>query len=360
MSASSTRPSYAAVLRMPCAKRTFTAAVVGRLSYGMVSLTVMLAVSRATGSYAVAGTVMALFGAASVFLTPLRAALIDRHGPRRALLPMAGLYAGLLGVLAAVGWRPGAPPALLGVVAVAAGSCTPPLGAAMRAVWGELIADRRLLQRAYSLDGGAEELTFVTGPLLVGLVVGFAPPAAGVAVSAVLVGAGTLGFAMSPAVRGVAVRASRVRLRMRGWRGLLQPVVVAGGVGLALGAVELLVLAFAEQRQHGDDTVAWVLAALSAGSAVGGLLNGAVNWRVSARIRLPLLAVGLALALGAAGWAPGLVTLSAAMAVAGLFVAPALTTSYLLADEAGAWAGGCLLYTSDAADDLRSVGVGGG
>jgi MFS family permease len=105
-------------------------------------------------------------------------------------------------------------------------------------------------------------------------------------------------------------------------------------VGLALGAVELLVLAFAEQRQHGDDTVAWVLAALSAGSAVGGLVNGAVNWRVSARVRLPLLAVGLALALGAAGWAPGLLTLSAAMAVAGLFVAPALTTSYLLADEA--------------------------
>ncbi|TLS40992.1 MFS transporter [Streptomyces montanus] len=335
MSASSTRPSYAAVLRMPYATRTFAAAVVGRLSYGMVSLAVMMAVSRATGSYAVAGTVMALFGAASVFLTPLRAALVDRHGPRRALLPMAALYAGLLGVLAAVSWRPGASPALLTVVAVAAGACTPPLGATMRAVWGELIADRRLLQRAYSLDGVAEELTFVTGPLLMGVVVRFAPPAAGVAVSAALVGAGTLGFVMSPAVRGVAVRASRVRLRMRGRRGgLLQPVAVAGGVGLALGAVELLVLAFAGQRHHGDDTVAWVLAALSAGSAVGGLLNGAVNWRVSARVRLPLLAVGLALALGAAGWAPGLVTLSAAMAVAGLFVAPALITSYLLADEA--------------------------
>jgi MFS family permease len=121
---------------------------------------------------------------------------------------------------------------------------------------------------------------------------------------------------------------------------------VAAGVGLSLGAVDLLVLAFAEQRQHGDAVVAWVLAALSVGSAVGGLVNGAVNWRVSARVRLPLLAVGLAFALGAAGLAPGLLTLSAAVAVAGLFVAPALTTSYLLADEsappghrvqAGAW-----------------------
>ena len=336
MSASSTRPSYAAVLRMPHATRTFTAALVGRLSYGMVSLAVLLAVSRATGSYAAAGAVMALFGAASVFLSPLRAALVDRHGPRRALLPMAALYAGLLGTLAAATWRPGAPAAVLGTVAVAAGACTPPLGPTMRAVWGELVTDRRLLQRAYSLDGVAEELLFVSGPLLVGVLVGFAPPAAGVAVSALLVGIGTLAFVTSPAVKSVAVRASRVRARMRIERGLVRPVVVAAGVGLSLGAVDLLVLAFAEQRGHGDDTVAWIFAALSAGSAVGGLLYGAVEWRTGTRVRLPALTAGLGLALAVAGLAPGLATLTGAVVCAGFFVAPALTTAYLVADESAA------------------------
>ncbi|MEU9961646.1 MFS transporter [Streptomyces sp. NPDC050982] len=356
MSASSTRPSYAAVLRMPHATRTFTAALLGRLSYGMVSLAVLLAVSRATGSYAVAGTVMALFGAASVFLSPLRAALVDRHGPHRALLPMAALYAGLLGTLAAATWRPGAPAAVLGAVAVAAGACTPPLGPTMRAVWGELVTDRRLLQRAYSLDGVAEELLFVSGPLLVGVVVRFAPPAAGVAVSGLLVGIGTLAFVTSPAVRSVAVQASRVRartqmrkrmrMRMRIGGGLVQPVVVAAGVGLSLGAVDLLVLAFAEQRGHGDDAVAWIFAALSAGSAVGGLLYGTVEWRAGARTRLPALTAGVGLTLAVAGLAPGLVTLTVAVVCAGFFVAPALTTAYLVADEtaapgarvqAGAW-----------------------
>ncbi|MEU9185874.1 MFS transporter [Streptomyces sp. NPDC048484] len=340
MSASSTRPSYAAVLRMPHAARTFTAALVGRLSYGMVSLAVMLAVSRATGSYAAAGVVVALFGAASVFLSPLRAALVDRHGPRRALLPMAALYAGLLGTLAAATWRPGAPAALLGVVAGAAGACTPPLGPTMRAVWGELVTDRRLLQRAYSLDGVAEELLFVSGPLLVGVVVRFAPPAAGVAVSALLVGIGTLAFVTSPVVKSVAVRSSRVRVgmrvRVRIGRGIVQPVVVAAGVGLSLGAVDLLVLAFAEQRGHGDDTVAWIFAALSAGSAVGGLLYGAVEWRAGARVRLPALMAGLGLALAAAGLAPGLAALTGAVVCAGFFVAPALTTAYLVADESAA------------------------
>lgn len=79
--------SYARVLRLPHARRTFATALLGRLSYGVVPLSVMLAVIRASGSYAVAGAVMALFGATVVLLAPARAALIDRHGPRRALVP---------------------------------------------------------------------------------------------------------------------------------------------------------------------------------------------------------------------------------------------------------------------------------
>jgi MFS family permease len=335
MSANLPRPSYAALFHIP---HTFTASLVGRLSYGLVSLAMMLTVTRATGSYAVAGTVMALFGAMSVFLSPARAALIDRYGPRRALTPMACLYATLLAAFAAAAWRPGAPAVVLGALAVAAGTCTPPLGPTMRAVWGEVVEDKLLLQRAYSLDGVAEEILFVSGPLLVGAVVQVAPPAAGVALSALLVWAGTLAFVLSPVVAGVRAAAgkksARFGSRSRGGRVLVQPVVVAAGVGLSLGAIDLLVMAFARQRHHGDDMVAWVLAALSVGSALGGLLNGAVNWRRSARVRLPLQVGGLGLALLAAGPAPGLGTLTLAVTCAGFFVAPALTTSYLIADEA--------------------------
>nr|WSY51717.1 MFS transporter [Streptomyces sp. NBC_00886] len=352
MSASSSTPtsacpSYAAVLRVPYARRTFAAALAGRLSYGTVSPAVLLAVVRSTGSYAAAGTIMALFGATAVLLMPLRAALVDRHGPRRALLPMALLYGGLLCVLAAVTWRPGTPEVVLGTVAALTGMCAPPLGPTMRSVWAELVGDRGLLQRAYSLDGVAEELLYVVGPLAVGAVLGFAPPAAGVLLSAALIAVGTFAFVRSPALAWVRVPAGdRPGLRLVGVRGLLGPVVVAAGMGLALSAVYLLVMAFAEQRGYGDDVVPWVLAALSAGSAVGGLLNGAVNWRGAARVRLAGAALGLGLALAAAGLASGLWSLTVAVGCAGFFVAPALTTAYLLADEvaapeartqAGAW-----------------------
>ncbi|MFI7388557.1 MFS transporter [Streptomyces sp. NPDC049813] len=323
---------YAAVLRTPYALRTFGAALLGRLSYGTVSLSLMLAAKAATGSYAVAGTVMAVFGTASVLLSPLRARFIDRYGPRRALTPMALGYAALLGVVAAVTWRPGAPGPLLAVLALCAGAATPPLGPTMRTVWSRLLPDRRLLQRAYSLDGVAEELLFVSGPLVVGVLVLFAPPASGIALSAGLVAAGTLMFVASPLVGAVppADRARRERGRVVGR--LARPVAVVLGAGVALGAADLLVLAFAEDRGRAD-AAAWVLAALSAGSAVGGLANGAVDWRRPAAHRLTLAALGLAASLGAAALAPGLLVLAGAAACVGLFVTPALTTAYLIADE---------------------------
>lgn len=348
-------PSYATVLRTPHATRTFGAALLGRLSYGMVSLSLMLAVNASTGSYSVAGAVMAVFGATSVFLSPARAALIDRYGPRRVLPPLAGLYAVLLAALAYATWRPGAPAFLLGVLTAAAGASTPPLGPVMRTLWSDLVADRELLRRAYSLDGVAEELLFVSGPLLVGLVVRSAPPAAGVAISAALVFVGTLALVSSPAVRGRGSAAPEdtaagtdvppAGRRLLGIVGLRRAVLVTAAVGLCLGGLDLLVVAFAEQR-HQSGAVSWVLAALSAGSAVGGLAYGAVSWRASNRVRLPLLAVGLGVTMAGAGLSPNVYVLVVVTAVAGLFIAPALTTAYLIADEsvgagsrtqAGAW-----------------------
>ncbi|MEW2129687.1 MFS transporter [Streptomyces sp. NPDC005435] len=337
-------PSYAAVLRAPHARRTFAAALTGRFSYGVAPLAILLSVNRATGSYAVSGVVMSLFGGAAVFLMPLRASLADRYGARRALLPMATLYAVLLCVLAALAWRPGAPAVLIGAAAALAGACAPPLGPVMRALWSELVTDRQLRHRAYSLDGVAEELLFVSGPVLVGVLVTWAPPASGILLGALLVVAGTAAFVTSPAMTGPRPRSGRTRLG--GVPGLTAPVVVAAGAGLALSGVDLLVTAYVAQRSDDTALVPWILGALSVGSVLGGLANGAIDWRRSARARLAWFATGLGLVSAAAGLAPGLWTLTAAMLCTGAFVAPTLTTAYLLADElspeatrtrAGAW-----------------------
>lgn len=119
-----------------------------------------------------------------------------------------------------------------------------------------------------------------------------------------------------------------------------------GVVGLCLGAVDLLAIAFTERR-HQPEAVSWALAALSAGSAVGGLVHGTVSWRLPHRTRLPRLAAALGVLLALAGLAPGVTVFTVVVGCAGLFVSPAITSAYLLADEsatagrrtrAGAWA----------------------
>ncbi|WP_018544545.1 MFS transporter [Streptomyces sp. LaPpAH-108] len=345
-------PSYAAVLRVPHARRTFAAALTGRFSNGVIPLAVLLSVNRATGSYAVSGAVMSLFGGVAVLLMPVRASLVDRYGARRALPPMAALYAVLLCVLAVLVWRPGVPAPLIGTAAALAGACVPPLGPVMRAVWSALVADRQLQRRAYSLDGVAEELLFVSGPVLVGALITWAPPASGILLGALLVVGGTAAFVTSPAMAGPRTgsrpgpRATARRSRSGGVPGLLVPVAVAAGAGLALSGVELLVTAYAERGSYDAALVPWVLGALSAGSALGGLVNGAIDWRLSARARLAGFTAALGLVITVAGLAPGLWTLTAAMVCTGVFIAPTLTTAYLLADEtapedartrAGAW-----------------------
>ncbi|GAB3969938.1 MFS transporter [Actinoallomurus acanthiterrae] len=339
---SSSTPSYAAVLRAPYARRTFGAALLGRLSYGIVPLSLTLASAGATGSYATAGTAVAGFALAVSVLSPARARLIDRYGPRRALPPMALAYALLLGALALLTARHGVPATPLVVLALAAGAFPPPLGPVMRTLWSDLVPDRRLLQRAYSLDTVAEELLYVTGPLLAGLIAALAGPAAGVAVSAGLVLAGTFALVSSPAARSragvadeVADSVENVPTPKGSFGGLGRPVVLSAGIGACLGALGLLLVAFAARR-HEAPAAAWAEAALSAGSAVGGLVYGSRSWRVPARVRLPALTAALAASLAVAGAAPDLYALAAVVGVAGLFVAPALTTAYLLAEESAA------------------------
>ncbi|WP_194925224.1 MFS transporter [Catenulispora pinisilvae] len=352
--------SYLAVLRLPSAARTFATALIGRLSYGTVFLSMTLALASGPGSVGRAGAVVAVFALSVAALAPLRARLIDRHGIRRVLLPLALSYAAaLLGITAAT-WRPGAPLWLLETLALAAGAAAPPLGPTMRTLWRTMCGDdQALMQRAFSLDTVAEEVIGVSGPLLVGLLILVANPAVGVLLSAVLVAVGTVAMMTSPVV-GLAstaaratgsergTRAGRVRVRDRNRdqngnrnrnRGTLsriaEPVFAATGVGLGLGAQSLAIVAFA-MRHHQPSAIAWADAGMSVGSILGGLVYGTVDWPIPSRARLPLLTAALGLSIAAAGLAPNVWTLTAITTATGLFVSPLMTCAYLVGDELAA------------------------
>jgi MFS family permease len=331
---------YRAVLRAPYARAAFAASLVGRLTYGIVSLSLILTLTAGGRGYGFAGLVMALFGLTIVLVSPVRARLVDRHGPRRALPPMAAGFAALLVAIAVIPPRPGASDAAIALLAAAAGASAPPLGVVMRTLWSTLASDRAALQTAYSLDGVAEELLYVAGPLIAGVITVAATPSAGLLVSAGLVVAGTGLFLRSPALRTRPDPAAEPKTAARdttageasAGRTVLALAFATGAIGLCLSGLGLVTVAFCQAR-HDPAAVAWIQAALSAGSALGGLGYGAVTWQIPAQRRLVLLTTGLAVTLAPAALSPNLTVLALLVALAGVLVAPALATAYVLTDS---------------------------
>ena len=328
--------SYAAVLRRDGVLRAFTAATVGRLSYGMISLALLLTIQGATGSYAAAGVALGGYALVS-FAMPVKSRLIDRLGAA-AVLP--GLSVGLtlcLLALAGAATAGGAARATYVALAVGAGLFAPPLGPSMRAIWAGVTPEPEARRRAYSLDGVVEEVLFAVGPLLVGVILLVSSSPAVVVVAALLNLVGTLALVTSPASRrhgrphpsSVAAARWTGPLNRPGFAVLL---VVLLGVGLGGGPLEVALVARSEAAGQ-PASVGYLLAALSVGSAVGGLLWGRFIHQHRPRRHLAGL-VATSAALGAAlvpasnlGLVAGLLFLT------GLAGSPLLVTAYLTADD---------------------------
>src|SRR3954470_2872287 len=91
--------SYAALVGHAPARRLLYALATTTLSYGMLTLTVLLTVERATGSYRAGGFAVAAWAATSGVSAPFRGRLVDRGGTRVWLPALAAGYAGFLAAL---------------------------------------------------------------------------------------------------------------------------------------------------------------------------------------------------------------------------------------------------------------------
>ena len=347
--------SYRAVLALPHARSLFAAAMLARLSYGLLSLPLLLSVERATGSYAVAGTASGLFGLVTALLGPARARLVARR-PGALLLLTAGC-ATLLAAIAAAGAAGGFAPWTAVALATAAGVFPPPVGPLMRTVWGLLASDRAQRQSALSLDTVSESTVFAVGPAVAGVLIGAvsAPGALAGCAGLLAVGFTALASALrrAPALRGTPAlpgtpdrpaaaapdrRGARGPLRTPGFAAVLL-AVLASGAALALEEI-------AAVHAWGAGVTGLLLALCSAGGVAGGLAYGRLSWRAPLHRRLVLLAVGGAGCFALPAVAMAVPVAAAALLGAGAFGDTLLITVYLLVDEriaegarteAGAW-----------------------
>lgn len=312
--------------------RAFTIGnLVARLPMGMLSVSAVVMIAGTRGSYALAGAVTATGLAATAVVAPWTARLVDRYGQARVALP-ATVFAvlGSLALLLCV--RTGAPDWTL-FASYAATATTPNTGGMSRARWAHLLkGDAEALHTANSFEQAADELCFMLGPVLAAFLCGTFFPEAGTLVGAVLLLTGVLLFTAQRSTEPPAARRSSARapLRSPGMRPLL---VVCLATGAVFGSLEVVTLAFADERGHRAASGA-VLALQAAGSCAAGLLYGAMRPAGSARSRLPwclaAMTALMTLPLLAAGLTGSLVLLAGALLVAGMATAPTMVTTMTL------------------------------
>ncbi|MFF2013395.1 MFS transporter [Streptomyces sp. NPDC058195] len=314
---------YRRLLATPGA-RAFTAGnLIARLPSGMFSVSAVIMIAGARGSYALAGAVTATGLAATAVVAPWTARLVDRYGQARIAVPATAIAVlGSLALLLCVHYDA---PAWTLFAAYAATATTPNTGGMSRARWAHLHrGDPAALHTANSFEQAADELCFMLGPALAALLCGALFPEAGTLVAAVLLMTGVLVFAAQRATEPpVAPRAhTGSPLRTRGMPPLLAAFLATGAV---FGSMEVVTIAHAGGA---------VLALQAAGSCVAGLFYGSLRPAASIRRRLLVCLTGMtalmSLPLFAAASASSLPALAAALLLAGAATAPTMVTGMTL------------------------------
>lgn len=320
---------YRDALRAPGALMFAVPGVVGRLPMGMLSLAQVMLLVAVTGRYALAGAVSAAGAVLFAVVTPRAARLADRYGQARVLRPQALLF-----LVATAGFAVcavhRAPVWVLLLTGCLSRGTMPSLGSMVRSRWSMLLAGSPLLDAAYSLEGVADELIFIAGPVLVvALATGF-HPVTGVLVTGALAVAGVAGLTRQRRTEPPAVPAQRgagSALRSRGLRVLIAMHVCLGAL---FSAVDLATIEFAQR--HGAGPLAGLLLGLyGLGSAIAGVWYGTRRWRTAEPARLRVALVAMVAGTVPLAFVPGTGWMAVALVLAGLGISATLTSSYHLA-----------------------------
>ncbi|TDV40614.1 MFS transporter [Actinophytocola oryzae] len=282
---------------------------------GMV-LTLHVAVSMGRG-YGAAGTVGALATIGIAAGAPVMGRVIDRYGLRR-MLVITTIGEATFWVVA----RFLSYPLLLACAFFGGFLVVPAMSIGRQAIAAIVPPDLR--RTGYSMDTVSTEMSFMVGPAAAVLVATqFSTQTAMLVMAGGLVLVGLLLYVVDPAVRS-AEEKSAEQVPRRSWLTprLVGVLIVGAGAVFILGGTEVAIVAHMQEL----DALAWtgvVMAVWSAGSAVGGLVYGALR-RSMPQVLLMAGLGALTLPIGLAGewW-----VLMLALVPAAVLCAPTVATT---------------------------------
>lgn len=339
MSSSSTSlADYRAALTAPGARVPVLMSALARLPIAMYGLATLLYVQRVSGSFAVAGLVAAGTLAGVSVGSVAQGRLMDRVGATRPLLVLAVLFAAaVVALVAAV--ETARPVPLLVALALVSGLIQPAMPATSRALWSELLPPGPRRDAAYSYEAISLEVFFILGPALAAFLVMAPWPGTGLVVAASAMVIGSVGFALSPAVRARRPGPAGPSIGLLGAlaRPGMRTVALASlGFGLVIGTVEVGVPAVTAAA--GSPALGGLLlSAWSVTSVLAGLLYSMRPWPRPMHLRLPVLLgmFGVFVALMAlSGPTASLPVLVVTMLLAGMTITPQVTAHSVVVDTA--------------------------
>ena len=322
---------YRVVLSKPGALGFSSAAWIGRMWLSMTNLGILLLITATTGRYGLAGAVSAVYVITGALAQPFLGRLTDRLGQSRILLPMIVVHSVSLITLLVLAEND-APTWALFAVAIPTGLCCPPLGSQVRARWSSLLGPGRNLDTAYALESVLDELLFVTGPVLVTILSTTIDPAVGLLTALAFTITGTVAFALQRKTEPPTGRHASGGVNPLRIPAIRTVSVTYLMVGALFGSTDVTMVAFA--TEHGSRAYAgWLLALISGGSAIGGLIYGSRRWKTSPERRFVLTVCSLAFFAIGIAIAPGLLTMAILGVFMGVSIAPAIISSNLLIEK---------------------------
>ncbi|MFI6156075.1 MFS transporter [Kitasatospora sp. NPDC051170] len=323
---------YLALLRAPHVTRLLLGTLLGRLPAGMTALVIALALRDAGVPFGRIGLATSAYAIAAAVGGPVLGRIVDRTGQPRVLLASAVVAGGGYALLAlAPGSAIAAP---LG--AAIAGLAMPPLEPCLRSLWPDVVDEDRL-DTAYAFDSASQQILYVAGPLAVSTISGLFSPAAALWVAAGLGLAGALIVATAGPARAWRAPAREHSAGLLGplrSPGLVLLVVGLAGAGWAVGAQNVLFIAYAEQHEGALPGGAGTLLALAAlGGLLGALAYGMVSWRSTTATRTWVMALAMAASYLPLAALPGPYAMAALAFLSGIGLAPLLAAAFVLVAE---------------------------
>lgn len=311
--------------------------LMARVPFAMMTVGVLTLAVAARGSVELGGITSAMVGLGVACCGPLLGSAADRFGQRPVLLLAATVNSLMLGALAWAAYSP-LPDAAMLVGALLVGASAPQTSPMSRSRLVTVVQTRypvarrpRAIGAVLAFESAADEVVFVFGPVIVGLLAtafgGWAPIAAAAVLTAAFATAFALHRTSMPAV-SASERAATLGPVAELWRAPLL-ITVAGifSVGLFFGAMLTSLTAFMQERGAAEQA-GLLYGAMGVGSAA---LAIAMAWfppRFTLRWRwiafAAVLTAGAALVLTATD-VPGMLL---SLALMGLGIGPLLVTLY--------------------------------